>query len=103
MQFAVPFNSLCRRDGRRFELHYVRGSLILVSANRKGAQCFYEPSALALDFDRSLQKRPRIRFSIQRHAEIGFAENKYYSEGPIRTAEHIALLESFERQMKILV
>jgi hypothetical protein len=35
-------------------------------------------------------------FTIQRRAETAFAENKYFSEAPLPTNEHVALLETFE-------
>ena len=60
----------------------------------------FESTALALDFDRSLHKRATVNFSIQRRKDARFSENKYYSDAPVSTEEHIELLQAYEAGMK---
>ena len=62
----------------------------------------FESTAVALDFDRTLHKRGTIQFTIQRRQDARFSENKYYSDAPVSTEEHIELLQAYEADMKEL-
>jgi hypothetical protein len=59
----------------------------------------YKASRLDLDFDRSQINFPLAAFTIQRRTTAPFSENKYFSEAPLRSEDHIALLEEFERNI----
>jgi hypothetical protein len=59
----------------------------------------YKPIRLDLDFDRSQIQFPLAPFTIQRRTIAPFSENKYFSEAPLRSEDHIALLEEFEKNI----
>ena len=59
----------------------------------------FEPSALLFNVDLSQAKTAPAVFSIERRAEIPFAENTYFSNAPLRTAEHIEVIKQFETAM----
>ena len=56
----------------------------------------YEMVSFNLNADILKVKYPRSHFSIQRRIEAPFSDNKYYSESPLQTEEHIKVLEEFE-------
>jgi hypothetical protein len=60
----------------------------------------YEPANLAVAHDPMARKYGIAPFSISRRAESRFSENKYFSEAPLPTDEHISLLEEFEAEIK---
>jgi hypothetical protein len=60
----------------------------------------YEPLVLTIGHDPTSRKNPIAPFTIQRRAEARFEENKYFSEAPLSTDDHLALLEQFEADMK---
>jgi hypothetical protein len=59
----------------------------------------YLPSRLAGDFERYPNNIPLAAIDIQRRAETPFSENKYFSEAPLPTEVHYALLEEYERDL----
>lgn len=61
-----------------------------------GQRFDFEPSAIMFSPDYSLTKLSPARFTIERRAEMPFAEKTYFSSAPLRTAEHIALVEQIE-------
>jgi hypothetical protein len=60
----------------------------------------YELTTLVIDYDQMARKHPLGRFSIQRRDNTPFSENKYFSEAPLQTDDHIALLERFETDLR---
>jgi len=60
----------------------------------------YEPANLAVAHDPMARKYGIAPFSIAHRAESRFSENKYFSEAPLPTDKHIALLEEFEAEIK---
>jgi hypothetical protein len=62
----------------------------------------YEPTNLAVGHDPMARKYGIAPFSITHRAEARFSENKYFSEAPLPTDTHIALLEEFEAGVKSL-
>lgn len=59
----------------------------------------YEPIGVNLAHDQLLRKHARASFTLQRRAGVPFADNKYYSESPVSSAVHIALLEQYEKDV----
>src|ERR1019366_7101267 len=60
----------------------------------------YEPSSFILFFDNSKFTNPPTfagSFLVDRRAGAGYEENRYYSQAPLRTADHIALLNELEK------
>jgi hypothetical protein len=57
----------------------------------------YRVTSIALSTDTTVAKPPQIpRFVFERRANIPHSENLFYSEAPVSTEEHVALLESLE-------
>jgi hypothetical protein len=56
----------------------------------------WEPTILTIHSESIPRKPVGAPFTIQRRAETAFSENKYYSEAPLPTDEHVRLLEAFE-------
>jgi hypothetical protein len=69
-------------------------------AENMGERLSYELTALVVDYDQLARKHPLGRFSIQRRENTPFSENKYFSEAPLPTDDHIALLEQFEADLR---
>jgi hypothetical protein len=61
-----------------------------------GKQRHYEPVRIDIEFDRSEDKANTTGLTIQRRANSPFEENKYYTQAPLPTDVHIALIERFE-------
>ena len=61
--------------------------------------CAFEPTAILLNVDTSQTKAAPAIFSIERRAEIPFAENTYFSSAPLRSAEHIEIVKAFEASL----
>jgi len=59
----------------------------------------YEPTNVQVGHDPMSRKYGVASFIISRRAEAKFSENKYFSEAPLPTETHIALLEQYERDM----
>jgi hypothetical protein len=60
----------------------------------------YEPLGIAVGHDPLSRKYGIASFTISYRAEAKFSENKYFSEAPLPTDKHIALLEEFEADIK---
>lgn len=56
----------------------------------------YEAIRIDIDFDRSELKIPIAPLTIQRRITSPFEQNKFYTEAPLPTDVHIALVEQFE-------
>lgn len=56
----------------------------------------FEPTSVLFNIDSSQAKIAPQVFTIERRAEIPFAENTYFSGAPLRTNEHIEVLKTFE-------
>jgi hypothetical protein len=59
----------------------------------------YEPLSVAVGHDPLSRKNPIATFTIQRRAETKFSENKYFSESPLPTDEHLKLLVEYEKDL----
>ena len=60
----------------------------------------YDPINVMVGHDPLSRKYGIAPFSISRRAEARFAENKYFSEAPLPTDMHLAMLEEFEADLK---
>lgn len=56
----------------------------------------YQFTGLTSDFDKSVAKTTLASFTLQRRAETAFTENKYFTEAPLSTEQHIKLIEELE-------
>jgi hypothetical protein len=62
----------------------------------------YHPLVLTIGHDPLSRKNAVAPFTITRRAEHKFSENKYFSEAPLPTDAHVALLREFEEGIKKL-
>jgi hypothetical protein len=60
----------------------------------------YEPLGVAVGHDPLSRRYGIASFTISHRAESKFSDNKYFSEAPLPTDKHIALLEEFEAEIK---
>jgi len=65
----------------------------------QGAEFAFVPNWLGWGFDRTVRQFAISDFSIQRRADTPFSENKYFSQAPVSTSEHIKILEEFEADL----
>jgi len=65
-----------------------------------GDTASWESTVFTLHSDPVPKKALYAPFTIQRRADVPFSENKYFSEAPLQTDAHIALLEQFEADVK---
>lgn len=56
----------------------------------------YETTAVEFDADSTQARLQPGKVLIQRRADVPFTDNRYWSEAPLRTQEHIAMLGQFE-------
>ncbi|MGI0080456.1 MAG: hypothetical protein ACRECH_12630 [Nitrososphaerales archaeon] len=76
------------------------GNLSEAISEGSGEKLEYEAVSIAFDYDQLLRKHPLGRFSIQRRENTPFSENKYFSDAPLPTDIHIALLEQLEADIQ---
>jgi hypothetical protein len=92
-----------RSDMRLATLNPVVPKIATVLSERASADLkhpfSYEPTAILLNVDTSQTKTAPAMFTIERRAEIPFAENTYFSSAPLRTAEHIEIVKEFEASL----
>ncbi len=61
-----------------------------------GEKVQYQTSSLQIHHDPLTRKNPIAGLTIFPRVETPFSENKYFSEAPLPTDTHLALLEEFE-------
>lgn len=62
----------------------------------------FEPTFLAVGHDPTTRKFSMAQFQITRRADVKYSENKYFSEAPLPTKTHVALLEQFENDVAMM-
>lgn len=60
----------------------------------------YEPSEVSIGADVSMLNLKPVSFTVARRAERPFFENMYFSNAPVRTAEHLELVKQLEEALK---
>ena len=60
----------------------------------------YEVTGVFFGYDTTHTKPNAPIFTIERRADVPFAENKYFSTAPLPTDEHLRLLKDFEAALK---
>jgi len=99
--FASQF--IFRSDMRLAALNPVLPKIAGVLSERASADLkhpfSFEPTAILFNVDTSQTKTPPVLLTIERRAEIPFAENTYFSSAPLRTAEHIEIVKEFETSL----
>jgi hypothetical protein len=65
----------------------------------QGGEFEFHSNWLGWNFDRTGRQFPISDFSIQRRADTPYSENKYFSNAPLPTEEHIKLVEQFEADL----
>lgn len=57
----------------------------------------FEPSGFSLNFDGTKPDRYASAFSLERRVGTPFEDNKYFTQAPLRTDDHIEILKQIER------
>jgi hypothetical protein len=65
-----------------------------------GSSLPFETVGVTLTFDSTQSKQLFTPFQIQRLAETPFSQKKYYSGAPLKTADHIQLIDDFEASLE---
>jgi hypothetical protein len=60
----------------------------------------FETTGFSLAFDNTLSKQLSTPFIFQRLADASFSEKKYYSGAPLKTPDHLVILEELEAMLK---
>lgn len=60
----------------------------------------YRTAGITISPSTLIAKHPTGAFSIERRIDVPDSENKYFSGAPLRTSEHLALLEKFEKALQ---
>lgn len=90
----VPLNAL--HPKLRGIVRRLTGSV----ANSLGHAYPYEVTGIYFGYDTTHMKPNAPIFTIERLADVPFAENKYFSTAPLPTNEHLKLLDDFEAALK---
>jgi hypothetical protein len=73
---------------------------VSASASRDlGFEVPFEPSVLHLGGDLSRTRVNISAFTVERRLEIPFSDGTYFSQAPLRTGQHVALLEKLEQSL----
>jgi hypothetical protein len=60
----------------------------------------YEPTSVLMFFDARDQQPPvPTPFSIERRVATSFSDNKFFSQAPLTTKDHLAVLKQFEKSL----
>jgi hypothetical protein len=59
----------------------------------------YHPLVVTVGHDPLSRKNAIANFTIQRRSETRFTDNKYFSEAPLPTDEHLTFLEEYEKDV----
>jgi hypothetical protein len=60
----------------------------------------YELASLSFNHDSLIARVSLASFRIERLADSGFAENRFYSAAPLPTKDHIEFLNEFEAALQ---
>ncbi len=64
----------------------------------------FQFSSLSIDYDRTLVSDSKLnllsQFNIERQIDQSFASNRFFCQAPLRTEDHIRLLEELEKRLK---
>jgi hypothetical protein len=72
----------------------------LLSGAVDGGKQEFTVAGLLCDIDQVVPSR-QIPFRFERRANTPFSENTYYSHGPLKTQDHIAVLDAIEEALSI--
>jgi hypothetical protein len=85
-------------------MHPILGELAATlsdaASKQAGVPMMYRTSGIVLGPSTLIAKFPTGNFTIERRVDVPDSENKYFSGAPLRTPEHLALLEKFETALR---
>jgi hypothetical protein len=64
-----------------------------------GQSLKYEATGITIGYESLATKLTLANFTIERMADTPFSENKYFSQAPLPTEQHITLLKEFEADL----
>jgi hypothetical protein len=95
----VTFHSDMTLDGLNPALQRLSDRLSEAVSGIHGHSVRYQTSSIQVHHDPLARKNPIAGFTIFPRVDTPFSEKKYFSEAPVPTDVHIALLEEFERDI----
>jgi len=98
-QSQLVFTSSVRLDAAHIAFQRLAKGLNNFFADEVPRVPPYEVVSINWNFDQLERKHPLGYFTIQRRENVPFADNKYFSDAPISTEAHIALLRQFEQDI----
>ncbi len=85
-------------------LHPILGELSATlsdaASKQVGLPMTYRTAGITLGPSTLIAKYPTAHFTFERRVDVPDSENKYFSGAPLRTYEHLALLEKFEKALR---
>jgi hypothetical protein len=94
-QVAVYFD--LQLDSLHPILSEIAATLSEATSKQVDLPMVYRTAVITLSPNTLSAKHPTGVFSIERRIDVPDSENKYFSSAPLRTLEHLALLEKFEK------
>ncbi len=83
-------------------LHTVASRVSELVSSYIGSSQPFEVSGITVSFDPTQSKQLWTPLQVFRLSETPFSEKKYYSGAPLRTSDHIEVIEQFEDMLKPL-
>jgi len=93
---VLAFQSDAQIFGHSLAINNAAQAMSEAMASVTGKERKYSGIRIDIDFDRSGDKEPVSSFTIQTLALEPFEFSRYYSQAPLPTEQHIALLEKYE-------
>jgi hypothetical protein len=92
----ITFHSKVPLMGAHSAFQRLAESVTKSVAEATGENLKYELASFFIAYDQLTRKHPLGNFSIQRRDNTPFSDNKYFSDAPLPTDDHIKFLEQFE-------
>lgn len=96
----LTFHSDMDMDGIHPAFRTVADEVTTLVSARTGLPLTFRTSGLSFNFERVNGDIPIATFSIERRAKSLHSENKYFSQAPIQTTEHIRILTELEKSIE---
>lgn len=95
----VTFESALKLNRLNPILEKIGSAITAKATEGMGQPAKYETTGIILNLDQSTSKLTPGMLTIERRAEVPFADNKYFSTAPLPTMHHLTLLDEFEKSL----
>ncbi len=101
-QVIVEFEAPVANIVRNFEA--LSGSVRKTFQSTYGVDNQFQFSSLSIDYDRTVVSDSKLnqlsQFTLERQIDKPFSSNRFFCQAPLRTDDHIRLLEELEKRLK---